>query len=454
MRRIYFIAIFIILVPLFFVIGSEAGNSYPPEILAGWITEDPADEETAVEEIEEEPEEDPEPDLRSVNLVAVGNIFPHIPQIQQAHVGDGKYDFSPSFEIISPYLQAADIAVADLETSQAGPDITFHGVKGYTGFPLFNTPQELSVALRDAGINVMTLGNNHALDRGLEGLMVTLDHIRSLGVRTFGAYKNMEERDEPLIIEEDGIKIAFIGYTFSTNGIPVPEGHEYCVNFAPGFQDITPIIEDIDAAKNKGADFVAVFPHWGESEYAREPNPQYYREVAEELAAAGADLIIGGHPKFIQPIEWFFNDTESGRERATLAIYSQGTFLSNQHYPANVSPLVEYGLLLDFDLTKNFDTGETWISSVNYEVTWIHREWRHRILPLSDVFTASPETYNLNASRVETLKSWHEQILEIIDNYGHSDGKARAMEIAEALYKSSYDNLIGSTENPARSDEQ
>ena len=439
MRRIYFIAIFIVLVTFSFVIGTQAGNVYPPESILESPSADPAGDENVVEEMEEEPEEDPGPDLRTVNIVAVGNIFPHIPQIEQAHVGDGVYDFSPSFEIISPYLQAADIAVADLETSQAGPDITFQGVKGYTGFPLFNTPQELSVALRDAGIDVLTLGNNHALDRGLEGLIVTLDHLRSLGIHTFGAYKSEEERNTPLIIEKEGIKIAFIGYTFSTNGIRVPDGHEYCVNFTPGFQDINPIIEDISIAKNNGADLVAFFPHWGENEYSKEPQPQYYREVAAELAAAGADLIIGGHPKFVQPMEWFFTEETDGSERATLAIYSQGTFLSNQHYPANVSPLVEYGLLLDIDLTKDIDSGKTWISGVNYEVTWIHREWRHRILPLSDVFTALPEKYNLSASKVEDLKKWQEEIIDIVYMYGYAEDEIKAMAISESLFESSYD---------------
>lgn len=438
MRRMYFIAIFIVMVTFSFVIGTQAGNLYPPEIIWEQPSPDPSADETLHEIIEEEPEEDPGPDLRTVNLVAVGNIFPHIPQIEQAYVGDGVYDFSPSFEIISPYLQAADIAVADLETSQAGPDITFQGVKGYTGFPLFNSPQELSVALRDAGVGVLTLGNNHALDRGLEGLMLTLDHLHSLGVQTFGAYKNAEERNTPLIIEKDGIKIAFIGYTFSTNGIRVPDGHEYCVNFTPGFQDISPIIEDISNAKNKGADIIAFFPHWGENEYSKEPQPQYYREVAAELAAAGADLIIGGHPKFIQPIEWFFTEEADGSERATLAVYSQGTFLSNQHYPANISPLVEYGLLLDIELTKNIESGDAWISGINHEVTWIHREWRHRILPLSDVFASPPEEYNLSESKLENLKSWQEEIIDIIHMYGHAEGKIRAMAISEALFESSY----------------
>ena len=442
MRRIYLLALFLLFVLASFLLGIKAGEVYPLNSMLNIIPANSQDDNNnePSDAMTEEPEEAVGPDLQSINLVIVGNIFPHLPQIEQAHLGDGVYDFTPSFEYIAPLLQVADLAVADLETSQAGPDISYLGFSGYTGFPMFNTPQELSVALREAGIDVMTLGNNHALDRGYEGLVETLNHLRGIGIRTFGAYKSQEERDTTLIIDQNGLKIAFIGYTFSTNGIPVPEGHEYCINFSPGFTDTTAIIEDINQAKSSGADLIAFFPHWGEDEYAQEPQPQYYRQVAEELAAAGADLIIGGHPKFIQPLEWFFNERADGTERATLAIYAQGTFLSNQHYPANISPLVEYGLLLDIDLTKNLDSGEAWISGVEYEVTWIHREWRHRILPLTQVFSASPESLNLSASKIEDLKSWHQRCIDTAEAYGHLAGKAKAMEISEQLINKAHNN--------------
>jgi poly-gamma-glutamate synthesis protein (capsule biosynthesis protein) len=441
MRRINFLVLFIVLISVSFFFGKVAGESFPPGKLLDLVFTEAAESGLPeTDEDEQDPEEESGADLRTVKLIAVGNIFPHLPNIEQAHLGDGKYDFNPTFEYIAPLLQTADLVVGDLETAQAGPDIVFWGYSGYTGYPLFNSPQELTVALRDAGVNLLTLGNNHALDRGYDGLMASLDHIRGLGIKTFGAYKSPEERDKILIVEQEGIKIAFIGYTFSTNGITIPEGHEYCLNFAPGFEDLTPIIDDINKARDNGADLVAVFPHWGENEYASEPSPQYYREVASELAAAGADLIIGGHPKFVQPIEWFFNDRGDGTERATFAVYSQGTFLSNQHYPANISPFVEYHLLVDLDLTKNMDTGETWISGADYEITWIHRNWRHRILPLSEVFAGSPDDFNLTESKVEELKSWHQRNVESAEAYGHLEAKAKALALSDYLFNKANDN--------------
>lgn len=438
MRRFFYVAISVVLIVLSFYAGKQAGRLFAPDHRFSRVAAEKIGEQNPADIDAEESDKVPEPDLRTVNVIVAGNIFPHMPQIEQAYSGDGRYDFNPSFEFITPLLKSADLAIGDLETSQAGPDISFLGYSGYTGFPQFNTPQELSVALRNAGIDILTLGNNHALDRGYDGLMVTLDHLRSIGIKTFGAYKSREDRDTPLIVEHDGIKIAFIGYTFSTNGIPVPEGREYCINYTPGFEDITPIVADIDNARYHGADLVAVFPHWGDNEYAAEPQPQRLRQVAEELAASGADLIIGGHPKFVQPIEWFFNEREDGSERATLAIYAQGTFLSNQHYPHNPSPHVEYGLLLDLDLTKNMENGEAWISGVDYEITWIHRLWRHRILPLSEVFSRPPQDYNLTESKVDELKTWHQRTIDNVEAYGHTVSKARALKISEALFDKAY----------------
>ncbi len=446
MRRIYFIALLILLVSFSFYFGTATGDAYPPETLLDLTLSNLVNDREAPSAEEEPPEPEPEeevfePDLRSVNLAVTGNIMAHIPQIEQAYVGDGRYDFTPSFEIIAPYLQSADITVGDLEGMQAGPEIVSAGwgVRGYTGFPEFNAPQELSEALYDAGVNVFTFANNHALDRGYEGLMVTLDHVRGLGAETIGAYKSWDERNTPLIIEKNGIKIALLAYTYGTNGIRVPEGREYCVNLVPDFSDITPVLEDIETARQNGAELVAVFPHWG-SEHSHEPQPRRLREVAEEMAAAGADLVIGGHPKFIQPLEWFFNENEDGSKRATLAVYSQGNFISNQHEAANNTPYVEYGLLLDVDLTKNYDTGEAWISDVNYEITWVDRESRHRVLPLSDVFRSSPEVFNLSESRIDRLKTIYDRTIEVIEMYGYPEGKAEALSISDRLVEKAWRN--------------
>ncbi len=388
--------------------------------------------------LEPDPEPEPEPDLRSSQMVVVGDITAHIPQISQAENPDGSYNFNPSFEIIAPYLQAADLAVGDLETCQAGPDIRSlgWGVSGYTGYPEFNAPDQFAEALQAAGFDALSFANNHTLDRGYDGVVRTLTHVRSLGIDTFGSYKSWEERNSPLIIDIDGLKIAFLGYTYGTNGIPVLEGHEYSVNLVTDFNDISQIIADIKTARDNGADLVAIFPHWGQM-YVSEPQPQRLREVAAELAAAGADLILGGHPHYIQPVEWFFNQNEDGRERATLAVYSLGNFISNQNrrFDHITSPFVEFGLMLDIEIIKDMDNDKAWISDVDYEITWVNIDWRHRIIPLNELFAGMPEDYNLSAAQVEDLKLWDQRNREVVEAYGHSEDLERVRTISEALIK-------------------
>ncbi len=458
MRRVYFIILALVLLVLSFNLGMTTANTYPPEMLlqlvnlqeseeieiaeeSGDNDNDGADRSEIPKETTLEAEEEPEPDLRTAKMVTTGNIIAHLLQIHQAELDDGQYDFSPSFEIIAPYLQNADLTVGDLEVMQASEDIASpgNGLTGYTGYPEFNAPPEFSEALYEAGINTFTLANNHALDRGLEGLEMTIEHLRSLGASTFGAYLNLEERETPLIIDVDGINIALIGYTYGLNGNIIPGGHEYSVNLAPDFEDISPLITAIETAQSHGADLVAVFPHWG-AEAFHEPEPQRLRQVAEELARAGADLIIGGHPKYIQPFEWFFYEEEDGSERAALAIYSQGSFISNQHEGDGYNSIYnEFGLLLDIDLTKNQDSKETWISGLNYEITWVHREWRHRVLPVSEVLSASPEDYNLTDTDFDRLSNIYDFTVDVLHYYGHGENKARAMAISEQLYQEAYD---------------
>ncbi|MEW5783494.1 MAG: CapA family protein [Bacillota bacterium] len=377
-----------------------------------------------------EPGSDTASEIRTASLVSVGGMYPHDVNLNEAYLGGGNYDFSPTFEYIAPYFQAADIAMVNLETMQAGPDINYMGVSGYTGHVVediftFNAPIELSKALKEAGVNMYVAANNHSMDRGLSGLKATLENVRDLGFITTGAYLSREERDTPDLIDINGIKVAFISYTFSTNGLPIPEGHEYSVNFAPFFEDISPVIADIESARAAGADIVTVLPHWGD-EYVHEPT-QRVRDIARELAEAGADIVLGGHPHVLQPLEWIYVENRDGSTRPTLVVYSTGNFFSNQHYPALDTDMVEYGLLLNIELAKNVDDGSAWINEVNYEIFWSHFAWRHRLLVLSEVFEQGPERYNISTSRLETLKDRYRKNMGIVELYGFSENKPAYM---------------------------
>lgn len=382
-------------------------------------------------------ESEPEGDIRTATLAAVGGLYPHLAVLEENRQGEGEYDFWPAFEYIAPHFQKADLAMLTLETMQAGPDIDLWGVSGYTGHTVrtiltFNAPIELSHALKKAGINFYSLADNHCMDRGVEGLHATLNNVRALGFNTTGAYLNREERDAVDIVELNGIKVAFVAYTYWTNGIDVPAGDEYAVNIAPslyppfGEGDTRSIIADIEKARASGADLVAVVPHWGE-QYTDRPFERQ-REIAREMARAGADMIIGGHPKLVQPCEWIELPGDDGGTRSVPVIYSLGNFYTDQHYPSCSTDLVEYGMLLNLELSKDMDSGRAWISGVDYDIHWCYREWRHRMLVLSDVFEQGPDKFNLSQSQLERLKKRYRENVEIIEGYGFSENKPAYMK--------------------------
>ncbi len=371
---------------------------------------------------------EPEADIRTITLKAVGGLYPHMAVLNENSLGGGEYDFWPSFEFIAPHFQEADLAMLTLETMQAGPDISFWGVSGYTGgmnkgILTFNAPIELSHALKRAGINLYSFANNHCMDRGVPGLQATLENVRGLGFNTTGAYLSREEREAVDMVEVKGIKIAFVAYTYWTNGIPVPADEEYAVSLIPNdpdpeFKDISPVIADIKKARAAGADLVAVIPHWGE-QYVDYPF-DLQREAARKMAAAGADFIIGGHPKFVQPCEWIDLQEEDGSTRSVPVIYSLGNFYTDQHYPSCSSDLVEYGMLLSLELSKDMESGRSWVSGADYDVHWCYRDWRHRMLVLSDVFEKGPEEFNLSQSQFDRLEKKYRENIEIIERYGFS----------------------------------
>lgn len=369
-------------------------------------------------QVEPGPEPDPEPDIRTATLAAVGDMFPHLPQIKEAHLGGDDYDYTPCFKYLAPYFQASDFTTVDLETNQAGAKF------GYGGATLgFNTPLQLSVALKEAGVDLYACATNHIFDRGLNGLRATLENVRSLGFITTGAYLSREERDTPVIVDINGIKVAFISYT-DRSEVTIPKEHAYAVNYIPLFEDLSPVIADIKSARAAGADLVAVYPHWGDIRmYHTEPTEKM-REDARKLAEAGADLIICGHAHVLNPMDWFYTVEEDGSRRATLVAYSLGNFFTNQLYlPHEGIPtdLVEYGILLSVELSKDMNSGKAWISGVDYKVHWCHRNWRHRILVLQDVFENGPEQYNITAAQFERLKEKHQENVEILERYGFSE---------------------------------
>ena len=227
------------------------------------------------------------------------------------------YDFLPMYSHIAPHVDGADIAFINQETVMAG--------EGYanSGYPTFNSPQQLGLDLAELGFDIIGLANNHMLDKGAAGLEATINFWNSQPVTQLGGYLNEDDYAKLRITETEGVKIVWLSYTLHTNMISKPASSPLVIPYI----DDALILSDLARAQEAG-DFVIVSIHWGD-ENTQTPNAEQKR-LASMIAENGADVILGHHSHTLQPIEWI--ETERGR---TLCIYSLGNLVSGMARPVN-----------------------------------------------------------------------------------------------------------------------
>lgn len=251
--------------------------------------------------------------VQDVNLVFVGDAMQHSPQVTAARRADGSFDYKSCFRYVADDIAAADFAVANLECPLGGTP--------YTGYPCFSAPDEYAKQLKDVGFDMLATANNHCLDRGDNGLLRTLAKLNDFGILHVGTYENEMARKEqmPCVVDVNGVKIAFMSYTYGTNGIKVRG------NVVVNYIDEEKIKEEVAIAREAGAQVVCAIMHWGE-EYQLLPN-KWQKHLADVLIDEGVDLIIGSHPHVIQPMEIRYSEKWQKR---VLVVYSLGNFISNQ----------------------------------------------------------------------------------------------------------------------------
>ncbi|MCU0406146.1 MAG: CapA family protein [Ignavibacteriaceae bacterium] len=290
----------------------------------------------------------------TATLCFTGDLMCHSTQFNYAKVDADSFDFTGVYREIQKYLSAADLTVGNLETVIAGKS------KGYSGYPYFNAPDDFVYALKDAGFDLLVTANNHALDQGWEGVKRTIEVINEIKINHTGTFISQEDRDSIRIFDINSIKIAVLAYSENTNGLPIPKGKDFVINLI----DEELIQRDIRIAREKGADIVLVHLHYG-LEYNREPS-DYQKEIVKKIASFGADIIIGGHPHVVQPVEFFKNN--NSKIDSGFVAYSMGNFISNQRWRYS-----DAGLALNIQISKNILTDSIYISEVNYLPTWVFR---------------------------------------------------------------------------------
>ena len=310
-----------------------------------------------------------EGDTSRLSLVFAGDIMGHDEQITGAWDPlTGNYNYEPTFRYVRSYIEQADIAVANLEVTLAGPP--------YKGYPQFSSPDALAVAARDAGFDVFIQANNHAFDRGKAGFKRTLRMLDSLSIIHTGTFSDSVSRNlnYPLILEKNNVRIALLNYTYGTNGIVVP--NPFIINRIDTFR----IRQDLAKARLASPDFIIVTMHWG-AEYERNENT-LQQKLAAFLLKHGADAIIGSHPHVIQPVR-LYPGVDSMANK--IVVYSQGNFVSNQR-----AQYKDGGILVELKLVKT--AGNTRIEDFSYMPTWVFRD----DLPGKSIFHILPVSFYEN----------------------------------------------------------
>ncbi|MDE5977275.1 MAG: CapA family protein [Turicibacter sp.] len=273
----------------------------------------------------------PEICVYDATMVAIGDILLHDAVYNDFRLDGDTFDFSPLFEQVRPYIEPADFAFVNQETNIGGVEI------GLSSYPNFNSPYEIVRDLVNVGFNMFSRANNHTLDKGEAGILAAEKNWDMFeGIITSGSTDSMEKREQIPVIEENGIKVALLAYSYGFNGYTVPEDKPYLANEF----DYEQALIDIEKAK-KVSDVIIVSMHWG-IEYSNTPS-DLQLEQAQWLADQGVHVIIGTHPHVLQPIDRLVG--KDGNE--TIVAYSLGNFISAQE---GIERLV--GGIMKFDIKK------------------------------------------------------------------------------------------------------
>lgn len=305
--------------------------------------------------------------LGEVRLVAVGDVMMHADVKEAGAQAEG--GLAALWEDVVPLFKEADLAFANLETPVAPKS-------GRPGLPYqFNAPASLPEALRASGFTILSIANNHAFDQGGKGLKETLDRLREAKLVAVGGGATQVEAESPRILERNGVKVAFLGFTDLFNLDLNRKAEEPWVRPL----NLEPALQSVQAARAQ-ADAVVVSVHWGD-EYHHAPTKRH-REIATKLIEGGADLILGHHPHVVQPMEIVEANGRSG-----IVAYSLGNFISNQDrmYRADLFPVAAgdnrdgVALRCTFSKVRMADGAvRVILGEVGYEPLWTENNWRDR----------------------------------------------------------------------------
>ena len=371
---------------------------------------------------------EPEHVVSTATILSIGDLLMHGQLITDAQQADGSYDFSYIFPYITPYVTAADYAAANLEVTLAGPS------RPYQGYPMFNCPDAIVDAAKNAGFDMLLTANNHMYDSGEDGFLRTVRTIREKGLTALGT---REEAEEPAYTVQDinGIKVGMVCYTYEQRPENYRSDRVYLnknilsatcsalvnsfvgTELDPFYTEIGGILEQM---RNDGAEATVMFIHWG-VEYQLTQNAEQ-QQIAQKLCDLGFDVIVGGHPHVVQPVELLESTVDP--EHRTVCLYSMGNAVSNQRQGELTSITTahtEDGAMFSMTFSKYSD-GTVYLEDVALIPTWVRAIdvngntvvrrsgtiRRYEILPLDDSLRSQwQEQFGIDSSTLaQCADSW------------------------------------------------
>ncbi len=416
-RRIFIAACIVVLVACIAVIGvvvSAIIRSFDDDSFTSSQGSVSGDNSSTVSELEKA-------EAVTATVLNTGDLLMHDNVLWGAKT-DSDYDFSAFFKEANKYIKSADFAVANLEVTLGGT-----AAGQYSGYPYFNSPDSLLDFLKADGFDLLLTSNNHCFDTGVNGLKRTVSQIKSSGMDFLGT-KETEADPTYLIKDINGIKIGMVCYTYETgrdadgtkyiNGIRVPSSsgalinsfsYSYINDFYSEAQSV------ITSMENAGADAVVFYMHWG-NEYETAPNT-WQKTIAQRLCNMGVDVIVGGHPHVIQPIELLYAE---GGEHTTVCLYSMGNSISNQRIEEMGSDCptghTEDGVLFSYTFEKLPD-GSVELSGVDIIPAWVNRygnarDYDYTMYPLETANMA--DSYGLDSTTANKARASFERTKKIV----------------------------------------
>lgn len=357
--------------------------------------------------------------VSTVTLGSAGDVLLHIPVLNGSKKSDGTYNFDKIFTYAASQIKDCDYFVANLETTLAG---TENGRK-YSGFPCFNSPDSILSSLKTAGADCLLTANNHTYDTGAHGVKRTLEKVKENGFDSVGT-RSAETDKKYLVKDLKGIKLGIACYTYETenangkalNGILVDSETAKLINsfdYTAIDKFYTEIQSDLTNMKNEGAEVTVVYLHWG-NEYQLTPD-SHQKEIAQKLCDMGVDVIIGGHPHVVQPVDLI---TSSDGTHKTVCVYSVGNMVSNQR--RNLMGLktghTEDGLIFKVTISEYSD-GTVLVEKVKSVPTWVHLySGTYNVVPLVKNLDGKAADLGLTKSStgLSLAKGSYERTMELV----------------------------------------